>query len=245
LKKQHIFLKDWLTGIKKNDLPKVRGYHFEQFDHPFIGGKKTIYIQDDLEKADGNINLPTVPEHKKHEPHIENQTKKHYEFVYALGGEASLMDDVIEVTGDDYGRRQRADLIITAKQPSGDVIKIGVEVEMQDSHTAEELQNKRDYLLGLDKTGKQVREPVCDYVIFTCDHNYYNSFLRDAVGAEHSAPRGQQLKRKILKRISQSKPSVVVVSNKKSKKQDTEDSPVSIPYFDEIKTEESAIEPAL
>lgn len=244
-KNHHIFCKDWLVGITKKDLPKVRGCDFEQFDHPFIGGKKTIYIQDGLEKEDGNINLPTVKEHKKQEPHIENQSKAHYLFVYSLGGEVSMMEGVIEVTGDDYGRKQRADLLITAKQPSDHVIKIGIEVEMKGSHTADELQEKRDYLLGLDKTGKQVREPVCDYVIFTCDHDYYNTGLRDAVGSEHSAPRGQQLRRKILKCISEDAKPAGNVSSKKQPKQKTDEPPVSIPYFDEIIQEDSPIITAL
>jgi hypothetical protein len=239
-KKYGLFCKDWLIGAKKTYLPAVRDYHFEQFDHPFIGGKKTVYLRNNLEKPDGTVNLFSVPEHRKHEPHIENQTKGHYEFVYSLGGEISLMD-ADEVIGDDYGKKTRADLVVRKKQPDGNVISLAIEVEMDGSHTAEELEKKRDFLLDLKQDGKS----VYDFVIFTCDHTYYDDFLRDVIGKEHSAPRGKQLKEKISKCLNGEIKPTVRVSKTRTKKQKTGNSPVSNVYPDEISAEVAPIETAL
>lgn len=175
--KQKIFVKDWLTGIPLNQVIRVPGYEMEQFDHPFKAGKKTVYVEVGLEKEDG---------------HIKNQTKEHYLFACALAGEGSLMGAV--ATTDDYGTHQEVDVKLVFNQGTDNETVIGIEVEIERSHTAKELQEKRDRLLMRKRNGK----PEFDHIIFTGTHDYYKTALRDAVGPDYSAPRGKRLREKIL-----------------------------------------------
>jgi hypothetical protein len=240
-----ILCKHWLPGLQKRELPQISGYSHEQFTHPFMGGKKTIYIKKGLIKEDGNVKIPVLEElAKKQTVHIENQSKEHYLFVYALGGELSLMD-ALDVSYSDYGGKQRADLDVKLKAPTKQapdrVIRIAFEVEMEGSHTVKELQDKRDYLLNLKLDGS----PVYDFVIFTSDSNYWETFLADAVGAKHSAPRGKYLLEKIMNCIDPEYRAPDSVSKKRVRKQKTEIPPVSVPYSAEITPEITPIEPAL
>lgn len=175
--KHKVFLKDWLTGIPLNQVIRVPGYEMEQFDHPFKAGKKTVYVEVGLEKEDG---------------HIKNQTKEHYLFACALAGEGSLMGAV--ATTDDYGTHQEVDVKLVFNQGTDNETVIGIEVEIERSHTAKELQEKRDRLLMRKRDGK----PEFDHIIFTGTHDYYKTTLRDAVGPDYSAPRGKRLREKIL-----------------------------------------------
>ena len=144
----------------------------EQFDHPFKAGKKTVYVEVGLEKEDG---------------HIKNQTKEHYLFACTLAGEGSLMGAV--ATTDDYGTHQEVDVKLVFNQGTDNETVIGIEVEIERSHTAKELQEKRDRLLMRKRDGK----PEFDHIIFTGTHDYYKTTLRDAVGPDYSAPRGKRL----------------------------------------------------
>lgn len=187
VKKTHrIFVKDWMNGIDKFSTVEVPGYEIEQFYHPFAGVLKTAYVEVGLEKEDG---------------HIKNQTKEHYLFTYSLGGEICLLDSPhiksIKVTGDDYGTDQEADLKVKVELTAGGVFTMGIEIEMPKTHTAEELQKKRDRLLMKKHDGA----PVYDTVLFTAAGEYYKTMLRDAVGAQFAAQRGTNLKTKILKLI--------------------------------------------
>jgi hypothetical protein len=175
--KHKVFLKDWLVGINLNQVIRVPGYEMEQFDHPFQAGKKTAYIEVGLENEDG---------------HIRNQTKEHYLFACALAGECSLMGAV--ATTDDYGTGQEVDVKLVFNQGTANETVIGIEVEIERSHTVKELQEKRDRLLMRKRDGK----PEFDHIIFTGTHDYYKTTLRDAVGPDFSAPRGKRLKDKIL-----------------------------------------------
>ncbi|MEN6293339.1 MAG: hypothetical protein ABFD07_15170 [Methanobacterium sp.] len=199
IRKYHgVFVKDWIVNKPLDQPIKVPGYAWDQLEPPFRRGKKIIYIREGLENNDGDIEVKTFDDKEKRIK-IKNQSKDHYKFVYSLAGELSLMDLV--VTPDDYGNRkiegtnlkQQADLIARKIQADGSEIVIAFEVEMPKSHTVNELQEKRDRLLAMKHNGK----PVFDAVVFTCDNKYWKSTVKDAVGEEHSAPRGEQLKNKI------------------------------------------------
>lgn len=190
VKKDHkIFVKDWIENINKFGAVEIPGYEIEQFYHPFAGVLKTVYIEVGLEKENG---------------HIKNQTKGHYLFTYSLAGEICLLESPyiksIKITGDDYGTNeaQEADLKVRVELATGRVFTIGIEIEMEKSHTVEQLQKKRDRLLMKKHDGA----PVYDTVLFTAAGEYYKTILRDAVGAQYAAQRGVNLKNKILNIIA-------------------------------------------
>jgi hypothetical protein len=202
-----VFVKNWIVNKPLDQAIKAPGYNWEQLEPPFKRGKGIIYIREGLENKDSEIEVKTFDEKEK-KIKIKNQSKDHYKFVYSLAGELCLMD--FDVTPDDYGRRvlmidsngkaiiQRVDLVAKKKIQASEVeICIALEVEMPKSHTVEQLQKKRDEILALKCDGK----PVFDAVIFTCDNKYWKAVVKDAVGEEHSAPRGEQLKNKIMEII--------------------------------------------
>jgi len=213
VKKDHkVFLKDWLVGINLNQVIRVPGYEMEQFDHPFMAGKKTAYIEVGLENEAG---------------HIKNQTKDHYLFACALAGEGSLMDAV--ATTDDYGVGQEVDVKLVFNQGTDNEIVIGIEVEIEKSHTADQLQVKRDRLLMKNHDGA----PAFDHIIFTGTHDYYKSTLRDSVGADYSAPRGKRLKEKILACVKAGKRATGTEKLEAGENQDSGNTPESILNFAE------------
>ncbi len=183
-----MFVKDWLINVNKFGTVEIPGYEIEQFYHPFAGVLKTAYIEVGLEKENG---------------HVKNQTKEHYLFTYSLGGEICLLEspDIknVTVTGDDYGTEQEADLKAVFELTGGGVFTLGIEVEMPKSHTAEELQKKRDRLLLKKHDGR----PVYDTVLFTGAGEFYKTILRGAVGQSYSAQRGVNLRTKILKLVAE------------------------------------------
>lgn len=248
VKKEHgLIVKDWIVNKDLNQVIKIPGYNMEQLDHPFTPGKKTVYLKEGLENEDGEMRIKTFdPKEKKIK--IKNQSKWHYKFVYSLGGELSLDDWT--VTADDYGRKTLSDLdnqtqkadLVARKNLTPDVeICVAVEVEKRGSHTAEQLQTKRDNLLNRKRDGK----PVFDAVIFTSDHDYWKSFLRDAVGDEHCAPRGKKLKEK-FKTLCEEKIQATAyekenVFSEDEEIQDTENPAESVLNFTESETLEAAL----
>jgi hypothetical protein len=206
VKRDHkIFVKDWLTGINLNQVIRVPGYEMEQFDHPFQAGKKTVYIEVGLEKEDGKI---------------RNQSKEHYLFACALAGEGSLMG--ADASTDDYGTGQEVDVKLVFNQGTDNEIVIGIEVEIEKSHTVKQLQEKRDRLLMKKQDGK----PEFDYMIFTGSHDYYKSTLREAVGPDYSRPRGKRLKDFILELVKAGKKATDNENLEGGENQDSENTPV-------------------
>ena len=175
------------------------GFEMEQHIHPLQGGRKIIYVRVGLEKENG---------------HFRNQTKDHYLTTCLLAGELSRMG--ADVKTDDYGTGQLADVVakFTIKQPDDSVLikNIAFEYERKDSHTKEQLIEKRERLLAKEQDGK----PVFNAVIFFADWEYYPE-LREAVGADFAVQRGKKLKAKIDELLVQR----------------TENPPVLIPMIEE------------
>jgi hypothetical protein len=179
IKKEHgIILKDWLSGLQDNNLP---GFTMIRAQHPLEGGRKTVYIRDGLIKENG---------------HVKNQSLDHYVTVCLLAGELSKME--AEVSTDDYGTEQEADIVakFTIKQPEALVFKktVAFEYEVKGTHTKEQLIEKRERL----KAKKQDEKPVFDDVIFFVANDYIKE-AKEALGADFVVQRGALLKEYIEK----------------------------------------------
>jgi len=132
-------------------------------------------------------------------------------------------------TTDDYGVGQEVDVKLVFNQGTDNEIVIGIEVEIEKSHTADQLQVKRDRLLMKNHDGA----PAFDHIIFTGTHDYYKSTLRDSVGADYSAPRGKRLKEKILACVKAGKRATGTEKLEAGENQDSGNTPESILNFAE------------
>jgi hypothetical protein len=195
-----IFLKDWLLGIEKKGIIQVPGFDYELQPHPFLGsGKKTVYLKEGL----FNIVPATEEEKRKGEKdrrYYKNCSDDHFIFNLLLAGELCLLPDKIkvkdvEVTIDDnYGKDQLPDIKLKVILADDSVFCIGFEIEIEKSHTETEMQNKRDNLLSEKQEGKA----EFDHIIFTGSNYHWRTTIKPAVGDQNSAPRGQDLLKKIL-----------------------------------------------
>jgi hypothetical protein len=179
IKKEHgVILKDWYSGLQDNNIP---GFTMIRAQHPLEGGRKTVYIKDGLIKENG---------------HVKNQTLDHYITVCLLAGELSRMG--AEVSTDDYGTEQEADIkaIFKIKQASGLVLQktVAFEYEVKNSHTKEQLIEKRERL----KAQNQDEKHVFDEVIFIVANDYIKE-AKEALGADFVVQRGTLLKEYIEK----------------------------------------------
>lgn len=167
-KEYGVLCKDWIENM--TEFPN--GYEKETVTNP-ISGKRTVAMyKRSLVQENG---------------HIKNQTKDHYFTCCLLAGELSRMG--AEVTLDDYGTDQEADVVAVFKLSDGTLNTIAFEYETPESHhSKKELVDKRERL----KTKKQDEASCFDDVVFIGKHEHM-SFLIEAVGADFARQRGSEL----------------------------------------------------
>jgi hypothetical protein len=244
-----IFLRDWILADLKKAIV-IPGFNIEQQPHPFSGkGKKTVYIKEDLFEIQ-ELTENEKKQGKKPKRYYKNCSDEHFIFNMLLAGELCLLPDKInvkdvEVTIDDnYGKDQLPDIKLKVILADDSVFCIGFEIEIEKSHTETGMQNKRDNLLSEKRNG----EAEYDHIIFTGSNYYWRTTIKPAVGEENSAPRGQDLLKKILElieaRIQEIEANKKPVSNpvfmkkfdyseEKTEIQDSEETAESDLYFEE------------
>jgi hypothetical protein len=162
--------KDWLPDPTKYP----NGFEKMAATNPITGKQTVVFYKRSLMGEDG---------------HIKNQLPDHYFTVGLWAGEAWKMG-ADNVTLDDYGTAQEADIVITFKLPDGTVRKVAGEYETPESNNSvSDLQDKRDRL----QTKKTDGAACFTDVIFIGKRDYVEK-LDNAVGSDFVRMRGKELR---------------------------------------------------
>lgn len=172
--------KRWFIRLNGKTIP---GWEAATTFHPFTGKRTAILVKAGMIKENG---------------HIYQQTQDHYFTVTLAGGDLAALPQCTEVTFDNWGsdKSQEADVKIKFSiiQSDNTVVErvLGLEYEVEGSHTKEQLIAKRERLLNKKVNGQHV---YTDIIFFS--NNEYYPFLLEAVGADFACQRGSQLKKRI------------------------------------------------
>lgn len=164
-----ITCKDWLED--KTKYPN--GFEKQNAINPITGKPTVVFYKKSLVAEDGEI---------------KGQLKDHYFTVCILRGELLRMG--FEVSFDDFGTGQEADLVVTYIFADGSKVCIAVEYETPESNNSKkDLQDKRDRLLNRESEGFATFQDV----IFVCKKDIVEK-LEQAIGSDFVKMRGTQVK---------------------------------------------------
>lgn len=172
VKEHGILCKEWIENMK--EFPN--GYEKARATNPITGKQTVAYYKRSLQKEDGKF---------------KNQTWDHYSTVCLLAGELSRMGAYVTIdhSGNDNGKKQRADVVAVFTLPDGTKKTIAFEYETPEcKHSVKDLQDKREDLTTREEAGA-----LCfDDVIFIGKHEYVD-FLISALGSDFVLQRGSQV----------------------------------------------------
>jgi hypothetical protein len=164
-----ITCKDWLGD--KTKYPN--GFEKNNAINPMTGKQTVAFFKKDLVAEDGEI---------------KGQLKDHYFTVCILGGELLRMG--FDVSFDDYGTGQQADLKITYTYPDGSKYCVAAEYETPESNNSiKDLQDKRDRLLNQESEGVATFQDI----IFIGKKEIVEK-LKQAVGNDFVRMRGTEVR---------------------------------------------------